>query len=298
MARGLNILGVQAVPHAIGAPFADFADEARAALAAHPGTRMLVFPELHLFHPGTGQVETDNAALRAAAQPAGGPLDRALSALAAELGVVLVPGTVAEAGAEGALYNTLRVYGRDGAVIATYRKVFPWRPTEPFDPGAQWVVFDLPGTGRVGLTICYDAWFPEATRQVAWLGAEVVLNLVKTTTPDRPQELVLARANAIVNQVFMVSINCAAPVGKGYSIVVDPEGHVMADPGAEPAMIPITIDLDEVNRVRRDGTCGENRIWAQFRAGEAPIALPAYAGRIDPADWNPDLRAAAPVSIR
>jgi len=298
VARRLNILGVQARPHGIGAPFAEFADEARVALAMHPGTDMLVFPELHLFHPGTGRIETDNAALRAAAQPAGGPLDRALGALAGELGVILMPGTVVEAGADGALYNTLRVYDRDGAVLATYRKVFPWRPTEPFDPGAQWVVFDLPGTGRVGLTICYDAWFPEATRQVAWLGAEVVLNLVKTTTPDRPQELVLARANAIVNQVFMVSINCAAPVGKGCSIVVDPEGHVLAEPGAEPAMIPITIDLDEVRRVRRDGTCGENRIWAQFRAGEAPIALPAYAGRIDPGDWNPDLRAAAPVSIR
>jgi len=294
LARRLTILGLQAAPHAIGAPFADFAEEARAAMAAHPGTQMLVLPELHLFHPGTGRIEADNTALRAAAQPTGGPLDRALSALAAELDVVLVPGTVVEAGANGALYNTLRVYGRDGAVLATYRKVFPWRPTEPFDPGAHWVVFDLPGVGRVGLTICYDAWFPEATRQVAWLGAEVVLNLVKTTTADRLQELVLARANAIVNQVFMVSINCAAPVGKGHSIVVDPEGLVIAECTAEPAMIPVAIDLDEVDRVRRQGTCGENRIWAQFRAGEAPIALPAYAGRIDPADWNPELRGRVP----
>jgi predicted amidohydrolase len=283
VARRLEILGVQAAPHAIGAPFADFAAEARAAMAAHPATDVLVFPEMHLFHG-------DEAALRTAGVPIDGPLDRALAELAAELGVVLVPGTLVEAGEGGTVYNTARVYGRDGAVLATYRKVFPWRPTEPFDPGADWVTFDLP-QGRVGLTICYDAWYPEATRQVAWMGAEVVLNLVKTTTADRPQELVLARANAIVNQLFMVSLNCAGPVGKGYSVVADPEGHVVAETGAEAQLLPVSIDLDEVARVRREGTCGENRLWAQFRPGEAPIALPAYAGRIDPADWNPDTRA-------
>jgi predicted amidohydrolase len=282
VSRRLEILGVQAAPHAVGAPFAAFAAEARAARAAHPAADILLFPEMHLFHG-------DNDALRAAAVPLDGPLDRALAALAAELGVVLVPGTLVEAGGDGGLYNTARVYGRDGAVLATYRKVFPWRPTEPFDPGADWVTFDLP-QGRVGLTICYDAWYPEATRQVAWMGAELVINLVKTTTADRPQELVLARANAIVNQLHLVSLNCAAPVGKGFSLAVDPEGHVLAETGAEARFMSVSIDLDRVTHVRRDGTCGENRLWAQFRAGEAPIALPAYAGRIDPADWNPAMR--------
>ncbi len=72
---------------------------------------------------------------------------------------------------------------------------------------------DLAGIGRVGLNICYDAWFPEVSRQLAWMGAEVILNVVKTTAPDRRQELVLAKANAIVNQVFVVSVNCAGPAG-------------------------------------------------------------------------------------
>ena len=57
----------------------------------------------------------------------------------------------------------------------------------------------------------------------------MILNLVQTTTPDRAQELVLARANAIVNQVFVVSVNCAGPDGMGRSIVVDPEGAVLAE---------------------------------------------------------------------
>jgi len=300
LARCVKILAMQASPHALagrdaeGVSFARFAAEARAALAAHPDTDLLLFPELHLFHPAAADLAAANRALRAAAQPLDGPLDgsldRALAALAAELGVALLPGTLAEAGPEGQLFNTARVYGADGRVLATYRKIFPWRPSEPYDPGAEWVVFDLPGKGRLGLTICYDAWFPEATRQVAWLGAELVLNLVKTTTPDRAQELVLARANAIVNQCFLVSLNCAGPVGMGQSLVVGPEGEVIAEAGVAPQAIAVTLDLDRAQHVRQHGTCGENRLWAQLRPGEAPIALPAYAGRMDPADWNPQTR--------
>ena len=288
VARKLTILAVQAKPHAIGTDFSLFEDEVRERLAGHQDVDMLVFPELHLFHAEASGLAETNAMLRASAVPLDGALDRALAALAARLGVCLVPGSLVEAGPRGELFNTARVYGADGAVLATYRKVFPWRPSEPYDPGCDWVVFDLPGKGRIGLTICYDAWFPEATRQVAWMGAEVVLNLVKTTTPDRAQELVLARANAIVNQLYMLSLNCAGPVGEGQSLLVDPEGEVIAEcAGTSPASLYHTLDLDQVTRVRRDGTCGENRLWAQFRPDDAPIPLPAYGGRIDPATWWP-----------
>lgn len=297
MARLLKILGAQAAPHPTGAPFARFADEARALIAAHPDTDLLAFPELHLFHAEAATPAEAEAILRRTAVPLDGALDEALAALAAELDVILVPGTLAEAGPQDELFNTVRVYGRDGARLATYRKVFPWRPTEPFDPGADWVAFDCPlrtgGLARIGLTICYDAWFPEATRQVAWLGAELVLNLVKTTTLDRPQELVLARANAIVNQVFMISLNCPGPVGKGHSLFADPEGAVIAESGSDPVILPCTVDLDQVRDVRATGTCGENRMWAQFRPGEARIALPAYGGAIDPANWDPATRIAS-----
>lgn len=293
MSHVIEILALQAAPHPLGAPFADFAAEARAAVRVHPGADLLVFPELHMFHAGDADLARGNAALRAAAQPIGGELDRALAALAAELGVALVPGTLCEAGPNGAFFNTARAFGPDGTTLASYRKVFPWRPTEPYDPGDEWVVFDLPGKGRIGLTICYDVWFPEATRQVAWMGAQLVLNLVKTTTADREQELILARAAAISNQVFMLSLNCAGPVGQGQSLLVGPEGEVLADcPGAAPGVIRAAVNLGRVDEVRRNGTCRENRMWAQFGAGDAPINLPAYGGCIDPATWNPATRIA------
>ena len=282
----IELLAVQAPPHLLGASFEDFAAEARRLVAENPGVDLLVFPEMHLFHAPHADIAEANAALDAAAEAAGGTLDRALAGLAADLGVTLVPGTVCERGQAGELFNTARVFGPDGAVLASYRKIFPWRPSEPFDPGAEFVVFDMPGKGRVGLTICYDAWFPEVTRQVAWMGAELVLNLVKTTTPDRPQEVILARAAAIANQCALLSLNCAGPVGMGDSLLAGPEGEVIAAcEGAAPGTIRAHIDLAHVRAIRLNGTCGTNRVWHHFRAHEAKIALPAYNGHIDPATW-------------
>ena len=116
-----------------------------------------------------------------------------------------------ELGDGGHVYNTQVVFDPSGDLVASYRKVFPWRPYEAWSSGHEFEVFDMPGTGRGGLSICYDAWFPESTRSVAWLGAEFVVNVVKTIGADRKQERVLAQANAIVNQVFMLSVNAAGP---------------------------------------------------------------------------------------
>ncbi len=288
MTRSLSIVAAQYAPLEIGAPFARFADQARQVAIGTPGVQMLVFPELHLFHsPETG-LEQMNAALGRAAQPIDGPLDAQFAALAAELGVWLVPGSLCERGPKGELFNTTVVYSPAGLREAAYRKVFPWRPSEPYDPGDRFVTFDIPDVGRVGLTICYDAWFPEVARQLTWDGAEMILNLVKTTTVDREHELVLARANAIVNQVFLVSVNCAGPVGMGQSLVVGPEGEVREQvTEASPALLKDLIDFDHVRLVRERGTCGVNRMWSQFRPADAPIALPIYGGRIDPSQWRP-----------
>jgi len=313
--RSLKIAAVQAPPQPIGVAIEVFAAELRAVLADAPDADLVVFPELHLFgDPSDRGADVTvpapagerNASLRASARsldgPLAGPLDDALGALARDAGVWLVPGSVCELGPGGELFNTALVYAPSGERVASYRKMFPWRPFEPYDPGDRFVVFDMPGVGRLGLSICYDAWFPEVTRHLAWLGAEVVLNLVKTTTDDRAQELVLARANSIVNQVFTVSVNCAGPAGRGRSIVVDPEGLVLAESAdAHAALLVTTLDLDHVTRVRSEGTAGTNRPWSQFADTDAAIELPMYGGRISPSTWQPPswspvAQAASPAS--
>ncbi|HVX53239.1 carbon-nitrogen hydrolase family protein [Nocardioides sp.] len=266
-----------------------FEEQARRLLDRTGGTDLLAFPEVHLFGPA-GDVDpaARSAELRRAAVDLDGPLVAELRAIAARLGVWLVPGTLVERGPGEEVYNTAIVLTPRGEIAGSYRKVFPWRPFEPYRPGDRFAVVDVPGHGRLGLSICYDAWFPEVTRHLAWYGADVVLNLVKTTSDDREQEIVLARANSIVNQVFTISVNCAGPEGRGRSLVVDPEGGVLAEsPDAAETLLVADLDLGHVARVRAGGTAGVNRMWSQFREGDEPIELPLYAGRIDPATWPP-----------
>jgi len=283
-----QIAAVQLPALPMGTDLAAFESQARTVLQRAPEADLIAFPEIHLFGPTVADPDARREELLRGAIDLDGPLVAELQALAARLGVWLVPGTLVERGPDDSVYNTAIVLGPDGALAGVYRKIFPWRPYEPYRPGDSFTVVDIPGHCRLGVSICYDAWFPEVTRHLAWYGADVVLNLVRTTSDDRAQELVLARANAIVNQVFMVSVNCAGPEGRGRSIVTGPEGEVLAEsPDAHDDVLVVDLDLDRIDYTRTVGTAGVNRVWSQFRSEDDPLPLPLYAGRIDPATWQP-----------
>lgn len=283
----LTVALAQRAPLPVDGSLDAFASDVAKTLADHPNATLIVYPELHL----CGTEHLDEALRPAALENGAVSLDsdyvRAIGAIAATHGVWLCPGSIGEIGPEGEFFNTQLLFDPSGQLRASYRKMFPWRPFEPHLPGTEFVTQGLDGAGTAGLSICYDAWFPEHTRQLAWLGADIVLNIVKTTTPDREQELVLARANAIVNQNVMASVNAAGPVGRGRSIVVDPEGYVIAEAGIGEQTLVFEHDPAHVRAVRERGTTFSNRMWDQFQPGDSPIPLPLYEGRIDPRSWSP-----------
>ena len=101
------------------------------------------------------------------------------------------------------------------------------------------------------------------------------------------QEIVITRANSIVNQTFTISVNCAGPIGVGRSLIVDPEGAVLAeDPGAETAVLTQTIDFDRVRRVREHGTADAIRMWTHFSESDLVVKLPLYDGSITAKRWD------------
>jgi len=241
--------------------------------------QLVLLPELHLASPPPILEQHSGYALDAAVEIPG-PLSDELGRIAAASDVWLVPGSVYERGADGLIHNTALVLAPDGELVARYRKVFPWQPHESCAPGEDFVTFVIPDVGRIGLAICYDGSFPETFRQLAWLGAEVVLQANLTTTSDREQELVMARANAIFNQLYVVSLNASAPAGVGRSLIVDPEGLVRVAGGAGEELLTDVLDLDAVERVRRFGTAGVSRMWDQVLREGSGIELPMYGGRV------------------
>jgi predicted amidohydrolase len=296
VASAITVAAVQSAPlAAAGLPvfgrddtLSAFAADVAAVRSHTTGPALLVYPEIHLFGTEDRASADDKRLLGEAAEPLESELVARLGEIARDADAWLVPGTVCELGPGGELFNTALVFSPDGDLVGSYRKVFPWRPFEPWTPGDRFVTVDIPDVGRIGLSICYDAWFPEVSRHLAWMGADVIVNVVKTTTPDRAQEIVLARANSIVNQVFTVSVNCAGPVGMGRSLLVDPEGAVLQESqDATPGVLYETLNLGLVDRVREFGTAGTNRMWSQFLPTDAPLELPLYSGRIHPSDWTP-----------
>lgn len=253
-------------------------------------TRLFVYPELHLNRTGDASSHETEALVESMAEPIDGERDRLLAEIAGDLRIWLIPGSFYERGDDGLVYNTTAAYSPDGRRVASYRKVFPWRPHEKVSAGNRFVVFDMAGFGRVGLSICYDSWFPEASRHLAWMGAELIVNVVLTPTSDRAQEVTLNRANAIANQVFVASVNAAAPDGLGRSLLIDPQGRVRVESTtSESTVLTDVIDLDEVQAVRQFGTGGVTRPWRQFEGTGDSIPLPLYGGTLTPEKWHPKM---------
>jgi formamidase len=275
--RTLSIAALQTAPvfRDPAATLALLRDRVLGAVAVVPHAQLLLLPELHL--SGQPQLLEEQASYpEEVAVPIPGPLTEALGEIARESGLWLVPGTVFERAPSGEIHNTALVLSPAGELVASYRKVFPWQPHEECVPGDRFVTFDVPGVARIGLAICYDGNFPETFRQLAWMGAEVVLQPTLTTTSDRDAELVLARANAIVNQLYVVNLNAAMPAGLGRSLLVDPEGLVRRQAGEGEELITDVIDVDAVQRVREHGTAGVSRMWDQAQRMLPGLELPVY----------------------
>jgi formamidase len=226
-----------------------------------PHVQLVMFPELHL--PALAPPLEPHDDLAALAVEVPGPVTEELAAIARASEVWLMPGSIFERAEDGGVHNTALVFSPEGELVASYRKVFPWQPHEPSVPGDGFVTFDVPDVGRLGLSICYDGSFPETCRELAWMGAEAVLQVSLTTTSDRAQELVMAQANAIFNQLYVVSLNAGSPAGLGRSLIVDPEGLVRLQAGDGEELLTDVLDLDAVTRVREYGTAGVSRLWDQ-----------------------------------
>ena len=211
----------------------------------------------------------------AAAERLPGPTEKEFITMARDNGVWLIPGSLFERDGDN-IYNTASVIDPAGNVVARYRKLFPFYPYEAgVTGGDQFCVFGIPGIGRIGLTICYDIWFPEVWRTLTFLGAEVIVNTSLTNTVDRDSELALNRAAAASNQCYVFSVNGAGLQGVGRSIVCGAGGEVLYQSGSGRDIIAMSLDLDEVADVRRRGWNGLGQVLKSFR--DHPLSFPPYA---------------------
>ncbi|MEP2030654.1 MAG: carbon-nitrogen hydrolase family protein [Paracoccaceae bacterium] len=224
-------------------------------MARFPWTQMVLFSELAPFGPLD----------RFAQPPQNETLDRFCEA-AQRHKVWLIPGSMFLRAADGQVFNTSVVINPEGEIVRRYAKMFPFRPYEAgIAAGTDFCVFDVPDVGRFGLSICYDIWFPETTRQLTSMGAEVLLHPVLTGTTDRDAELAIARATAAQFQCYVFDVNGLGAGGVGKSCVVDPSSTVLHQSAGQEDMFPIEVDLSMVRRQRETGMKGLGQVLKSFR---------------------------------
>lgn len=260
--RSFGIAGLQ-LAYGPGDNLQRIAAEVGMVAKRFPWVRMVVVGELCGFgaHPEHAQCMPGDA-------------ETFLCGVARKHGLWLVPGSLYERCGD-AIFNTTPVIDPAGQVVARYRKLFPFAPYErDIAAGDECVVFDVPGAGRFGMSICYDMWFPETTRSLVSLGAEVILHPTMTNTIDRDVEIAIARASAATNQCYFVDINVAGDLGVGQSVICGPGGEVIHQASIGREVIAFEVDFAYLRRCRERGWHGLGQPLKSFR--DHPMVFPAY----------------------
>jgi predicted amidohydrolase len=229
--------------------------------AASRGARLVVLPEVFAWRGPA----TEEAAM---AEAIPGPTTARLGALARELGLWLVAGSLHErAAGEPRVFNTSCLFDPRGEIVARYRKIHLFdvdlagrvavRESATRAPGGE-AVTAATELGTLGLSVCYDVRFPELYRRLSRAGADVLLVPSAFTFPTGAAHWeVLLRARAVENQCYVIAADQAGTSPQGFadwgdSMLVDPWGRVLARAGDGEGVVVAEIDLDYLARVRRE----------------------------------------------
>ncbi|KAK2068318.1 hypothetical protein P8C59_002961 [Phyllachora maydis] len=183
------------------------------------------------------------------------PSFHALSAMAKEVGVYLIGGSIPELGpvvdgngGEGGkrtYYNTSLTFGPDGALLATHRKLhlfdidipgkITFKESDVLSPGSKVTIVDLPDYGKVAVAICYDIRFPELAMIAARRGCFALIYPGAFNTTTGPLHWRLqGQARAMDNQIYVALCSPARDVNAtyhawGHSLIADPMASVVVE---------------------------------------------------------------------
>jgi N-carbamoylputrescine amidase len=192
--------------------------EVRIREAASLGAQIVCLQELFTSLYFCDVEDYDNFSL---AESIPGPTTDRMSALAKELGVVIIA-SLFEKRAQGLYHNTTAVLDADGTYLGKYRKMHI-----PDDPAYYEKFYFTPGDlgykvfktrfATLGVLICWDQWYPEAARITALMGAEILFYPTAigwATSQDEATNIeqynawqTIQRSHAVANGVHVVSVN-------------------------------------------------------------------------------------------
>ena len=229
--------------------------------AVSQGAKIVALPEVFIWR-GSKKLERENA------EPVPGPTSNAMAALAAELKIYLLAGSILEEISGGAkAYNTSLLFDPSGNLLASYRKIHLFdvdlangvslreSATRAYGDSVVVARSDL---CTMGLSVCYDLRFPELYRGLAQQGAQIIFVPAAFTayTGEAHWEPLL-RSRAIENQAYVIAPgqfgqSRSSFATYGHSMIIDPWGKILAALADGPGIVIAEIDLEYLARVRAE----------------------------------------------
>ena len=219
--------------------------------AKEEGANLVIFPELSL----TGYLNRDRAYELAEAVP--GPSICSLEKIAKKEKIYIVVGMPEQSEkAHAVLYNTAVFLG-PGGMIGKYRKMH--LPTHSvfeekryFRLGYETPVFETE-IGKIGLTICYDLFFPEISRLLRLKGAQLIICISASPAVRSRFFEVFTAARALENTVFLAYVNLVGVENGlqfwGGSRIITPDGNILTKAKYNEEDIVVgTIDYGDLER--------------------------------------------------
>ena len=141
--------------------------------------------------------------------------------------------SIMELNPAGNPYNSGILIDPSGELRLYYRKMHPWTPVEPWEPGNLGVpVCDGPNGSKLALIICHDGMFPEMARECAYKGADIMLRTAGYTSPIRHAWRITNEANAFCNLIYTASVCMCGSDGvfnsMGEAMIVNFDGTPLA----------------------------------------------------------------------
>lgn len=193
------------------------------------------------------------------AEPTGGPSVRAVRKLAQEANTAIVFGMPERDEESGVLYDTSVYVSREGEVAA-YRKLYPanfgpFEELQYFRRGDAFTVVDSE-LGRMGLLICYDAFFPEVAKGLALQGAQILACISAAPATSKPLFDLIIPARAVENTCFFLYSNLVGTelnmVFQGGTQAVGPRGEPLGSvTDFEEGVLTVSLTPGDVDVAKR-----------------------------------------------
>ncbi len=165
--------------------------------------------------------------------------------------------SIMEYNPQGNPFNVGIIIDDQGEIQLYYRKLHPWVPVEPWEPGDLGIpVCTGPKGAKIALIICHDGMFPEMARESAYKGAEIMIRTAGYTAPIRQSWKFTNQSNAFCNLMVTASVCMCGSDGTfdsmGEGMFCNFDGSIIAEGGGRPdEIITCEVRPDLVREARR-----------------------------------------------